>query len=200
MSEDTKPEPKGQAGHSLGLDSSEDEARQTQAHAGKVITQAQPRSEKQERSGSTPMGDDSSSANRSGPIGALLDSKSQQEVFPDPAEWANFDTVERTDMGYAMLFAGYIRGKILWCERWKKWLVWDGRRWVKDKTLRIINLAKNINRLLIVHANMGPEEMRQQRVGFVLKYQSAAKTKAMLTWAASQLAIDIDSLDRDHGF
>lgn len=47
-----------------------------------------------------------------------------------------------TDLGNAKRFALAHRENIRFCHRWKKWLTWDGYRWVHDEVGKIQETAK----------------------------------------------------------
>lgn len=37
-----------------------------------------------------------------------------------------------TDVGNAKLFAEYFGNQVMWVPEWKRWYVWDGKRWIPD--------------------------------------------------------------------
>jgi hypothetical protein len=47
-----------------------------------------------------------------------------------------------TDTGNAERLIAMFGENLRWCEKWKIWLIWDGRRWAEDWTRLIYALAK----------------------------------------------------------
>ncbi len=51
----------------------------------------------------------------------------------DVSEGTPLKEYARTDLGNAERLADRLRGKALWCHPWKCWMVWDGKRWLRDE-------------------------------------------------------------------
>lgn len=51
---------------------------------------------------------------------------------------------ERTELGNARRFVDKYGDQIRYCTTWRKWLVWDGTRWVVDETDKVIRMAKDV--------------------------------------------------------
>jgi putative DNA primase/helicase len=49
---------------------------------------------------------------------------------------------QQTDIANSERFVGTYRGKILYVPAWKKWLAWDGRRWLDDNGITVLRLGK----------------------------------------------------------
>ena len=50
----------------------------------------------------------------------------------------------RSDTANARRFVACHKDNVRWCQKWEKWLVWDGQRWAVDQERRVEFLAKNV--------------------------------------------------------
>ena len=106
----------------------------------------------------------------------------------------------QTDTGLAERFADRHGENVRYCHPWKKWLVWDGRRWAPDDDGRLQQLTKATARSILEEATA---ETDKDRFGDLLKFaataESAHRRKAMLLLAQSEPPIPVlpDSLDTD---
>jgi hypothetical protein len=67
------------------------------------------------------------------------------EQSPPPngrSEAAPGEPVNRTDLGNARRLVHRFGNGIRYCHPWKAWLVWDGRRWLRDQTGAVTRMAK----------------------------------------------------------
>lgn len=82
----------------------------------------------------------------------------------------------------------------------KTWLIWDGRRWLKDNRVVIENWAKRTIRHMYYEAYM--EESKAQRTAIgaaALKSESAGRIKAMVELCKSEETIAVNANDLDRG-
>jgi P4 family phage/plasmid primase-like protien len=109
--------------------------------------------------------------------------------------------VERfTDLGNARRFAARFRNQLLYCEKWSRWLVWDGRRWKEDETLEVYRLAGSLIRGLYALAKkISNEKKRVAFLSHLRKSESYRAQAAMLNLAKadSRFAVHPSDLDRD---
>jgi putative DNA primase/helicase len=109
--------------------------------------------------------------------------------------------VERfTDLGNARRFVARFRNQLLYCEKWTRWLVWDGRRWKEDETLEVYRLAGSLIRSLYALAKrISNEDKREAFLAHLSKSESYRSLTAMLNLARadSQFAVHPSDLDRD---
>lgn len=54
------------------------------------------------------------------------------------------ETCDLCDLGNARLFVKLHGANVHYCYPWKKWLIWDGKRWKIDDTGAVERLAKNV--------------------------------------------------------
>jgi len=121
---------------------------------------------------------------------------------PDVAEEPPMatDGIHDTDLGNARRFVVRHRNQARYCDMWSRWLVWDGCRWAPDGTLAILELAKDIPRMVYAEAAaIADDDIRKARVRWALRSESAIRIRAMLDLARSAppIATVPDVLDQD---
>ena len=95
-----------------------------------------------------------------------------------------FDYGNLTDQGNAQRFALLALNDCRYCALWKKWLIWDGKRWHPDEMLKILTFAKAaIKQMMHAAASTSDDERRRERIRFCLRSESDARIKAMLDLA-----------------
>jgi putative DNA primase/helicase len=125
-----------------------------------------------------------------------------------------------TDLGNARRLVAQHGKSLRHCWAWRKWLVWDGRRWCDDDTGHVMRLAKDTvsemfntgtqEILGIQHElrNADADERRltpklnkaQKLQAWALKSEGAARLNAAVDLARSESGVPIqpDALDTDH--
>ena len=102
----------------------------------------------------------------------------------------------RTDIANGRRFARMFANKARYCYAWKKWLVWDGKRWNSDDgdTTKLYGKIISDRLWREVRATDNKEAFR-----FAVSSAASYRVKAMLDMAASEPGIPIqpDKLDRD---
>lgn len=105
-----------------------------------------------------------------------------------------------TDSGNGERFAARYRNDVRYVDARRKWLVWEGSRWVWDKDksieLRTKELARSIHQESLA---VGDMDQRKALQDWALKSEGAGKRKALLDLAAAEsgITIGIDALDLD---
>ncbi len=111
---------------------------------------------------------------------------------PRPIEF-NF-----TDTGNAERFAHRHGARLRHCHMWRKFLVWDDRRWVIDTRGVASRMAKETARSIYADAAQAEDDERRKAiVKWATASESAKARAAMLQLVCSELPIDPDQLDRD---
>ncbi len=102
----------------------------------------------------------------------------------------------RTPEGLSKRFLNLHRNETLWVEAWKSWMIYDGRRWKRDDTVRIIARAKDVARTLLQEAYKAddPDERRALRE-FSEKAESVNTIKELLTLTKPEVAATPDQFD-----
>ncbi|MDP2603322.1 MAG: phage/plasmid primase, P4 family [Deltaproteobacteria bacterium] len=105
-----------------------------------------------------------------------------------------------TDVGNARRFAEEHSSDIKFSHSSGKWLIWDGKRWLRDETGKIMERAKETADRLLQAAVAEPDQAkREARVKHAMKTQYESRLRAMINLAQSEPGIPITEpdLDRD---
>lgn len=103
-----------------------------------------------------------------------------------------------TDIGNAERFANQHRDTVRFCNLWKKWIVWDGKRWTVDNSQTVKVLARQTVRSIYREASQ--EEAEQLRKAIAQHGQSSegeGRLRAMISLAQMDLAVQPEELDKD---
>jgi len=106
-----------------------------------------------------------------------------------------------TDTTNAERFASIHGGNARYCHAWRKWLVWDNRRWVLDASGQVMRLAKLVARSIYTEA--ASPDVSGGTAQALAKWAAASERRdrlnAMLALAESEqpIPISVDSLDRE---
>jgi len=106
----------------------------------------------------------------------------------------------RTDMGNGERLVAQHGPNIRYCYLWKKWLIWDGRRWLEDHQGQIETLAKQSVRAIYREAEIEPDEDRRKELAkHATRSESKSRVEAMLDMGRSEAGIPIlpDAFDTD---
>lgn len=102
------------------------------------------------------------------------------------------DPEGRTDLANARRFVFMHGDRLRYCHAWKRWLVWDGRRWAVDDDRAVQRLAK------ATADNIWGEALKWNDSN-TLKHAAATASSrgitAMLALAESELPVSVDDLD-----
>ena len=106
----------------------------------------------------------------------------------------------RTELGYARRLVHVYGDRLRYVPAWRRWLVWDGRRWAHDTTGQAPRWAKVIARKVTTDA-MAIEDgqARQAAVSLARRGESAHAIAGVLTLAGTEPGIVVtpDGLDAD---
>jgi putative DNA primase/helicase len=129
------------------------------------------------------------------------------------AAWARADEVKqysiandegRTDTGNAVRFVYANEGKILHVAKWRKWLHWDGRRWIDDGGVGVNEAGKRFAKHLwrefteAAKGDVDREELSSIR-SFVKRTNQRAKIADFIALAATdeRVACQHEAMNRD---
>jgi P4 family phage/plasmid primase-like protien len=115
-------------------------------------------------------------------------------------EWIGLDdtdTVGPSDDDLALRFAEEHANDLRHVARWGRWLVYDGRRWAEDETLRVFDMARKLCRdardELLPTLKPTQQKTLRQRLGAAATIYNVVK----LAGNDRRLAISPDQLDAD---
>jgi putative DNA primase/helicase len=104
-----------------------------------------------------------------------------------------------TDLGNAERLVATYRDEIRYCPQRKKWLNWDGKRWLWDDVGIIERKAKRAVRAIMAEADGLDERQAQALRSWSFKSEDSKRIKAMVALAQTEdgIPILISELDRD---
>ena len=103
-----------------------------------------------------------------------------------------------TDLGNAKRLVKKYGKNIRYCHKWRTWLVWDGKRWVRDHSGEAMRMAKDTIRSLYEEASISQDEStRKNLASWAIKSESYQKLEAMVKLAQSEPGIPIDPKELD---
>ena len=101
-----------------------------------------------------------------------------------------------TDLGNAARLVHHHGRNLRYCWLWRKWLVWDGQRWVKDDTGEVYRLAKDTVASIYQEAAAAPDdEARKALAKHAVRSEAGARVKEMVDLARSDVPVMPDELD-----
>jgi putative DNA primase/helicase len=126
----------------------------------------------------------------------LTDTVSLQPLPQPPA----INAESFTDMENAKRFAAEHGAEVRYLSRWRRWLVWDGRRWRDDDTAGVQSRAKaTVAKASLGVCAIGDEDKRNKMKRLALASQRAGRINGLIELARSEPGISItpDQLDAD---
>jgi len=103
-----------------------------------------------------------------------------------------------TDVGNAERFVSMFKDQVKYCTIYKKWFIWNGKRWEQDDTGKIITYAIECVRNIIHDADLLPDgDRRKALIQHSLKSESNSRLKALLDIASGMPAITVRSDELD---
>ena len=101
-----------------------------------------------------------------------------------------------TDLGNARRLVHRHGRNLRYCWLWRKWLVWDGKRWVKDDTGEVYRLAKETVSSIYQEAAAAPNDETRKELGkHATRSEAGARIKEMVDLARSDVPVMPDELD-----
>lgn len=105
-----------------------------------------------------------------------------------------------SELGYAHRLVRVYGDRLRYVPAWRRWLVWDGKRWAHDTTGQAARWMKSISRRVTsVALAMEDEKARQQSVNLARRGESSAGVSGALTLAGTEheVVVTPDDLDAD---
>ena len=117
-----------------------------------------------------------------------------------PATLPTTGHLHQTDLGNAERLVARHGEGLRYCHPWRRWLVWDGRRWAIDDTGEIRRRAKETTRAIYAEASqLADENARKSRAKWAMGSENRTRLDAMIYLAQSETGIPVipDNLDAD---
>jgi putative DNA primase/helicase len=106
-----------------------------------------------------------------------------------------------TDLGNAERLIYHFGDVIRYCHLWKKWIVWDGKRWLKDDSGAVYRLAKDTVRSINAEAAIeGDYTKKAELAKWAFLSESSYRMEAIVKLATNEIPISPDDLDQDVWF
>lgn len=102
-----------------------------------------------------------------------------------------------TDMGNAQRFVDRCGDNVRWSEDLKSWLMWDGKRWVRDTELQVRGMAHQTIQAIEKEGDGKSEAERKELVTHARRSQNRQRIDAMLAEAKPQLSCKPEQFDCD---
>jgi len=113
----------------------------------------------------------------------------------------NITAFNLTDLGNAERLIYHHGHNLRYCWLWSKWLVWDGKRWMKDDSGEVYRLAKEtVASIYQEAASATDEERRKALAKHAVRSEAGARIKEMVDLARSDVPVMPDELDGDPDF
>jgi len=101
-----------------------------------------------------------------------------------------------TDLGNAARLVHRHGRNLRYCWLWRKWLVWDGKRWVKDDTGEVYRLAKDTVASIYQEAASAPDDdTRKALAKHAMRSEAGARIKEMVDLTRSDVPVTPEELD-----
>jgi putative DNA primase/helicase len=108
------------------------------------------------------------------------------------AERAPGSRFNLTDLGNAERFVRDHGANVRYCHHWRRWLVWDGRRWAPDETGEVVRLMKSTVRGIYAEAASGADKAERKAIAdHAKRSESRERIVAALALAQSEPGIPV---------
>lgn len=112
----------------------------------------------------------------------------EKEVEQKPSN----EEFNATDLGNAKRLVSRHKHQIRYFHVWKKWLVWDGKRWLMDDSGYILRLAKETAKNIYVEATTIHDETHRKMIArWGIQSESERRLRAMVSLAESEEGVPI---------
>jgi hypothetical protein len=102
----------------------------------------------------------------------------------------NADDIRLTDVGNARRLVAAYGEELRYCAPWKKWLVWDGRRWARDEQQLVREHAKAVTcEMLQEAAELPTGDYQTALAEHALRSQKVERLRGMIECAQSDPAV-----------
>lgn len=107
---------------------------------------------------------------------------------------------EYTDMGNGERFADAVRGSMMFCQTWNKWLKYNGIRWAFERKNEVTKEAKKVVRDIINDIKKARDDEQVEQIQkWFKKSQGLRYINAMMQLAKSEegIGVEPEEIDRD---
>lgn len=115
--------------------------------------------------------------------------------LPDPTPPPVAQEFPCTDDGNGDRLVAQYRDSIRYCKTFDAWFLWNGSRWERDETCRMLALAKRVARTIHIEASATTDDRREKVGKWALTSGMLSRLKAMIACAAPAVAVTPDEFD-----
>ena len=92
-----------------------------------------------------------------------------------------------TDLGNGQRMVDATTGRLCYVDKWKQWLVWDGRRWARGEDAGVAMLAHKVALSIYDDISQQPDDKRKDFVKWAMASESSQRIDAMIKTARPYL-------------
>lgn len=97
-----------------------------------------------------------------------------------------------TDVGNAERLVHHYGDRVRWVQKWNSWMVFDGKRWVRDETCLVERCAKAAIRSILAEAEAAEEKsVRGKLLAHAMKSEANGKILGMISRAKAEPGIAV---------
>ncbi|MFA5409274.1 MAG: phage/plasmid primase, P4 family [Bacilli bacterium] len=116
-------------------------------------------------------------------------------ALPDPTPPMATQEFSCTDDGNGDRLVAQYKDSVRYCKTFDAWFLWDGIRWGRDETCRMLALAKRVARTIHIEASTVSDDRREKVGKWALASGMLARLKAMTTCACPAVAVTPEEFD-----
>jgi len=116
-------------------------------------------------------------------------------ALPDPTPPMTTQEFACTDDGNGDRLVAQYKDSVRYCKTFDAWFLWDGIRWGRDETCRMLALAKRVARTIHIEASTVSDDRREKVGKWALASGMLARLKAMTTCACPAVAVTPEEFD-----
>jgi len=116
-------------------------------------------------------------------------------ALPDPTPPMIGQEFSCTDDGNGDRLVAQYKDAIRYCKTFDGWFIWNGQRWERDETCRMLALARRVARTIYIEASTAGDDRREKVGKWALASGMLARLKAMTTCACPAVAVTPDAFD-----
>lgn len=116
-------------------------------------------------------------------------------ALPDPTPPPATQEFDCTDDGNGSRLVAQYRDSVRFCDHEKAWYLWNGIRWERDETRRMLALAKRVCRTIHIEASTASDDRREKIGKWAIASGMFPRLKAMIECASPAVAVTPADLD-----
>lgn len=120
-------------------------------------------------------------------------------IFSKPVFQDISQRKDLTDLGNANRLEELHKKDLKFCESEKAWYIWNGKKWERDETNKILFYVEEVIKKLLQEAsNANDSSEREQLAQHAIRSQSANSARNMIYWSEAKLPVRVEEFDTDN--